>query len=237
MIKKGRQIIKSHMTMEFNFSGIRLQNNMLIPVNWNLQVDLVAQGKKEKTREEIEYNASITFQKINFWLETNLPDILLVNVKSEEDLYLANLTSNIMMYCPGYTSDDLLIQLLHCKISTLANPDLLVGEIYLKGNDSPLHYTFGCDDGLYMLPKTTADYYTESATRDKKPWWLRNDGFCFEFSRPSDIEISDEELFADIVDPLEEFHRIMAEIDDENMTLLKEPAKIVQVEKWKPKKV
>jgi hypothetical protein len=225
------------MTLEYDFSGIRLQEGSLTPVDWKLTVDLVATGKKGKAREEVEYDASITYQKIYFWLDTNLPNIIAVDVNSEDDLYLANLATNIMMYCPGIPSDDLLTQLLHSKISILAGTDLLVGEIHLKGSDSTLHYTFDCSDGLYILPRTTAEYYPESATRDTIPWWMRNDGFCFEFARPEDNTQTDEELFGGITDPLEEFHRIMAEVSDSHIGLIKEPAKIIQVEKWKPRKV
>lgn len=237
MIKKGRHIIKSHMTLEYDFSGVRLQEGSLTPVDWKLSVDLVATGKKGKSRDEIEYDSSVTFQKLYFWLDTNLPNIVVVDVSSEDDLYLANLSTNIMMYCPGSPGDDLLVQLLHSKIATLAGQELLVGEVHLRGSDSSLHYTFDCADGVYMLPKTTTEYYLDGKTRDKTPWWMRNDGFCFEFARPDDNTQTDEELFAGISDPLDEFHRVMAEMTESSIGILREPAKIIQVEKWKPKRV
>jgi len=236
MIKRGKHLIKSHMTLEYSFTGIRVQDSALIPVDWTLSVDLVATGKKGKAKDEIEYEASVIYQKIYFWLDTNLPNIIMVDVGNEDDLYIANLTANIMMYCPDNPSDGLIIQLLHAKISSLASHGLIVGELHLKGNDSSLHYTFDCADGNYLLPDTT-EYYTEGTTRDKDPWWARNDGFCFEFVRPEGNEQTDEELFSDIVDPMNEFDRIMAEVTDIHMSLVREPAKIVQVEKWKPRKV
>jgi len=237
MIKKGRHLIKSHMTLEYEFTGIRIQDSWLTPVDWKLTVDLVATGKKGKTREEVEYNAGVTYQKVYFWLDTNLPNIVVVDVCNEDDLYIANLSTNIMMYCPDSPTDDLLIQLLHAKISSLALPNLIVGEIHLKGSDTSLQYTFDCPDTGYVLPTSTTEYYTEGTTRDKEPWWLRDDGFCFEFVRPEDNEQTDEELFSDIVDPMDEFHRIISEVSDMHIGLVREPARIVQVEKWKPKKV
>ena len=87
-----------------------------------------------------------------------------------------------------------------------------------------------------MMPPTTADYYTEGTARDTVPWWARDDGFCFEFIRPSDTELSDEELFKDIMDPMDEFDRIMGEATAAPVSM-REPARIVQVEKWKPRKV
>ena len=237
MIKKGRNLIKSHMTLEYDFTGIRIQDGSLTPVDWKLTVDLVAIGKKSKPREEIEYEAGITYQKIYFWLDTNLPNIVVVDVSNEDDLYIANLSTNIMLYCPDSPNDDLLIQLLHAKISSLANSDLVVGEMHLKGSDTALQYTFDCSDAGYMLPATTEEYYTEGTTRDKEPWWFRDDGFCFEFVRPDGNELPDEELFKDIMDPMDEFRRIMAEVSDMHIGLTREPARIVQVEKWKPRTV
>ncbi len=237
MIKKGRHIIKSHMTLEYDFSGIRLQDGSLTPVDWKLTVDLVATGKKDKSKEDVEYDAGVTYQKVYFWLDTNLPNVIAVDVGNPDDLYIANLTTNIMMYCPDYPGDDLLIQLLHSKISALASPELIVGEIHLKGSDTSLQYTFDSSDGSYMLPKTTSEYYKEGTARDKSPWWKRNDGFSFEFIRPDDCEQTDEEYFSGVVDPMEEFHRIMAEVNDTHVGVVREPAKIVQVEKWSPKKV
>jgi len=237
MMKKGKHIIKSYMTLEYDFTGTRIQDAFLTPVDWKLTVNLVAAEKKGKTKEEIEHQASITYQKIYFWLDTNMPSILAVDVGKEDDLFIANLSSNIMLYCPGNPSDDLLIQLLHAKIATIAEPDLMVGQMTLKGSDTSLQYTFDCPDGDYSIPGTTEEYYTEGTTRDEVPWWFRDDGFCFEFVRPDDATISDEELFKDIVDPMDEFTRVVNEMADTSISMVREPARIVQVEKWKPKTV
>jgi hypothetical protein len=237
MIKRGRHAIKSHMTLEYGFTGIRIQESHLTPVDWKISIDLVATGKKGKTKEEVEYEAGIAYQKIYFWLDTNLPGIVMLDVGNEDDLYLSNLSSNITMYCPGNPGDDLIIQLLHSKVTALASPELMVGEIHLKGSDTALQYTFDCSDSEYSLPLATADYYTEHTTRDLVPWWSRDDGFCFEFIRPTDLEMTDEELFGDIVDPMDEFEKIITDATDMHIGVIREPAKIVQVEKWKPKKV
>lgn len=238
MIKRGRHTIKSHMTLEYEFTGIRIQDGYLTPVDWELKVDLIASGKKGKKAELIEHDAGITYQKLYFWLDINLPGATFVDVGNEDDLYLANLTSNIMMYCPGNPGDDLIIQLLHSKLAALAGDDLIVSEIKLKGNDTSIKYTFDSDDGVYFLPETTAEYYATGVARDEKPWWSRDDGFCFEFIQPAQEEGSDlpgNEVFDNIVDPMTEFYKIIEDVDHVNV--MKEPARIVQVEKWKPKKV
>lgn len=237
MIKRGKHIIKNYMTLKYNFTGIRLHEGYLAPVDWELTVDLIVPDKKNKEKDELEQKAGITYQKLYFWLDTNLPNIIVVDVNKENDLYIANLSSNIMLYCPDAPSDDLIIQLLHSKLSTLSATELIIGEMKLKSSDSTLQYAFDAVGDEYLLPNKTAEYYTEGIARDVTPWWARDDGFCFEFIRPADIEITDEELFKDICDPLSEFYRIMEESSEENIGIMKEPARIVQVEKWKPRKV
>jgi len=237
MMKRGKHVIRSYMTLEYEFTGIRIQDGSLTPVDWTLLVNLIAPEKKGRTKEESEYKAGLTYQKLYFWLDTNLPNIVLVDVNDEDDLYIANLSSNITMYCPGNPGDDTIIQLLHSKLTALSGTELIVGEIHLKGSDTSLQYTFDCQDGDYVMPISTVDYYTEGKARDEIPWWARDDGFCFEFIRPDNAEVAEEEFFKDINDPMDEFQRIMSEVVDTHIGMVKEPARIVQVEKWKPKTV
>lgn len=232
----GKQRIKSHMTLEYSFSGIRILNGALIPVDWQIKIDIAALDKKGKDKDDVEFDASITFQRIFFWLETNLPNIVMVNVSNAEDLFIANLSSNIMMYCPDAPHDDLLAQLIHSKVSVLAGDDLLIGNIVINGSDVSVSYTFDPSDTGYTIPITTADYYKEGKVRDETPWWIRDDGFSFEFVRPIDETITDEEFFKDIVDPMIEFDKIIKEASDK-VGNMGEPARIVQVDKWKPKKI
>lgn len=236
MMKRGKQHIKSHMTLEYEFTGIRIQESSLTPVTWNLTVKLAALGKSGVEKEMSEINAGLTYQRLYFWLDANLPDVVVVNVENEDDLYIANLSANITMYCPGHTGDDMVIQLLHSKLSSLAGDNLIIGEMHLKGDDTNLQYTFDTINKDYDLPAQTT-YYPEGSTRDKIPWWYRNDGFCFEFVMPEDSQMSQEEMFKDIFDPMTEFERIIMEESSTHISMMKEPARIVQVEKWKPKMV
>lgn len=233
----GKHRIKNHMTMEYNFAGIRILGSSLIPVDWKLSVQLTAFDKKGKSRDDLELAAAIAYQRIYFWLETNLPNTIMVDVSDEDDLYIANLSSNIMLYCPSSPYDDVIAQLLHSKIAVLAGEDLLLGALTLKGSDVTIHYEFDSSETGYMLPTTTEEYYTEGKARDILPWWMRPDGFSFEFIRPDDASISDEELYKDIIDPMDEFESVIQETSDKFIGAVREPAKIVQIEKWKPRKV
>ena len=238
MMSVGKHKVKNHMSMEYDFTGIRLLNGSLIPVDWHVSIDLVAIEKKGKhySKSETEYHASITYQKLFFWLDTNLPGTIILDVGNEADLYIANLSANIMMYCPEMPYDDVIVQLLHSKLTALADGHLFVGEVRIKASDMTVQYSYSVDDDGYNMPDTTKAYYTEGTTRDSIPWWARNDGFSFEFVKPDDTDMSDEELFKDIIDPLEEFYKIVEDAKS-GTTIGAEPARIVQVEKWKPKKV
>lgn len=235
MMAIGKHRIKNFMTLEYDFTGIRIIDQCLVPVDWALKVNLVASNIKGLSKEDNESAANLTYQKIYFWLDTNLPSIVAVNAKNEDDLYIANLSSNIMLYCPGKATDDMIIQLLHAKLSMLADGSLFVGEIELKGSDTTLRYTFDCEDADYKLPIRTADYYTEGIPRNEFPWWSRDDGFCFEFAKPKDSTETDEEIFGEIIDPMDEFRSVMSGIED--VGIVREPARIIQTERWQPKRV
>lgn len=235
MIRRGKSIIKNHMTLDYEFTGIRLQNGYMTPVDWTLKINLIAPGKKGKAKQDIEHSAGLAYQKLYFWLETNMPNILVVDVTNEDDFYISNLSSNLTLFCPGNPGDDMLIRLLHSKMSALSGDDLIVSEVIIKGSDTSLQYTYDCEDGNYDLPEEVEEYCPGGVKRDISPWWTRDDGFCFEFIRPEGEE-DEKEVFEGIVDPMSEFHRIINEIDN-HVGLVREPAKIVQVEKWKPKKV
>jgi hypothetical protein len=131
MMKKGKHIIRSYMTLEYGFSGTRIQDGFLTPVDWKITIDLVAAEKKGRTKVEIEQSAGFTYQKIYFWLDTNLPSVLVVDVGKEDDLYIANLSSNIMLYCPGNPSDDLLIQLLHHMLLSFSHAMLCLTTLLI----------------------------------------------------------------------------------------------------------
>lgn len=227
---KMKNPTKNHMKLEYDFSGIRLQDSFIAPVDWNISVDLYAIERKSQQKSEVESKAGFAFQKIYFWLNTNLNGIIAVNTKSEYDFHLASMTSNLMMFCPENPGDDLLIRLLHAKMTSLASDDLIVGQIRLKSSDSILQYVYDCNDGDYKLPTDTVGYFEHYQCKDPAPWWTRDDGFCFELAAPVDDETK--EMAEKIVDPLDEFYDLIQEYSAE-----KEPAKIIKVDKWKPRKV
>lgn len=240
MMTVGRFKVRSHMTLEYEFTGIRIFDESLIPVTWKLTANLIAPQQKKGSRTEAEYNAGMAYQRLYFWLETNLPNIMMVDTCNEIGVFIAGASANSMMYCPDEPVDEIIIQMLHSKLAALAGKTLVVGEMTLKGSDVTSVYNFDCPDNVYDLPQLVNEY-VDGIVMHEKPWWTRNDGFSFEFVKPEEYEeISTDEFFSGIEDPMLEFEEMIKESvpvhDIENAPKIeKEPAKIVQVEKWKPK--
>ena len=176
MMTVGRHQIRSHMTLEYEFSGIRIHGDNLIPVDWKLTVNLIAPQKKKSTREESEYIAGLTYQRLYFWLESNLPDIIIVDTHNEPGMFIANTAANIMMYCPDEPFDEMIIQLLHYKLTALSDKTLVVGEVHLKGSDVTAGYSYDCVDGEYSLPAAVSEYM-EGVTMHQNPCGLVMMGF------------------------------------------------------------
>ena len=234
----GKQRVNSFMTLDYEFMGTRLMDGSITPVQWTISMDMVVPEKKTGNKVDNEYNATVAFQKISFFLDTNLQNIVIANVTCNEDMLLANNSTNITMYCPGEPFDDLIVRLLHSKLSMLVVDDIIIGDIRIKSSDMSVSYTYNVATGDYNLPETVLDYIDRPCiSRDTLPWWSRDDGFCFEFLSPMPAAgaAPNLDLFKDVVDPIDEFYRIIAEtMDDETE---KEPASIVKVDRWKPKKI
>jgi hypothetical protein len=236
MITIGKTQVEKYMTLMYNFAGTRIFNSTLIPVNWELKIKLVALGKKNMPPEKQEELANTAYKRIYFWLDTNLPNIIMVNSENDDDMLIANIASNMMMYIPGEPSDDLIIQLLHAKLNSIANDNMYIGEIELKGSDTTAAFSFECSDKEYDLPHTISEY-VNGTSYFEIPWWFRNDGHCYEFIKNSDENFTFEELYGKITDPMEEFDKAVSNIDLYLEPIEKEPAKIIKIEKWVPRKV
>ena len=164
--------------------------------------------------------------------EATLNNIVVVDATNDEDLYLANFSANNMLFSPGSSGDEMLVQLLHSKIRKIVGDSLIVGQIRVSSDESPLSYCYDTLSDVYDdLPLLATDYFKLGKVKDNDPWWLRPDGFTSEFSIDDDIDISTVEFPED---PLVDFNKYVAEVTGKKST---EPAKILQVEKWKPKKV
>lgn len=235
MITVGKHRVRSYMTMEFDFAGIRIIEKELSPVQWKLNVKIAPSQKKRVSDEILARNTESAYQRIYFWMETNLPNIIVVGSENITGLAIAHATDNAMMLCPAEPFDELLIELLHSKFTALASGNLVIGEITLRSSDTTATYSFDCPDGLYALPMTVTEY-VPALSLHRLPWWARNDGFCYEFLKPADsASVTNEEYFGKIEDPMSQFESAMDELLEDYPG--NRQAEIIQVEKWKPQKI
>jgi len=233
-MKIGSKHINSYMGLKFEFAGVRILHEMLYSTRWSLEVNLVAVDcRKHKSTDAMQRQGNVAFQKLYFWLESVLPGVVLTNVNNPVSLSIAGSVENVMLFCPDEPTDDLFVRLLHSKLSAIAGDNLHIGEIKLNASDTTTTYTFCVDETGYHLP-TTVKEYIDLPSLYKKPWWVRDDGFSFEFLKKRGMKGKLTDLYAGLEDPLKEFEGLLVDgIPD----LITEPAEIIQVEKWKPKQV
>jgi hypothetical protein len=241
MKKINKNDIKSFMTLNFDFAGTRIMEKYIFPVEWKLKVNLVAVDYgSDRTHKEMHTASGITYQKLHFWLESCLPDVVMLDSANEVGMLVVSKIDNIMMHCPGDPTDDLLVRLIHAKLSSIAGDNILIKEVYLESNDSSASYTFALTDIGYDLPATVKEYVNLRSLHTT-PWWARNDGFSFEFLAPAEGDIAPEEIFKNVSDPLQEFENALlggfGMITEVMPTDAKDnkPAQIIQLDKWKPK--
>jgi hypothetical protein len=234
-MKIGTEDVKSFMTLKYNFPGVRILEDCLSPTYWSVNVNLVAvdYDKNSHPVSTMQANGSIAYQKAYYWMESMLPGIILTNIDNKFGLSIATTATNPMMYCPGDPTDDLLVQLIHAKLAAITNNHLYIGEITLDSNDTSAGYTFCRLKDGYTLPDKVKDY-VDLPSLHRKPWWHRDDGFCFEFLKQKNNKEKIADIYKDVFDPLKEFEEML--INEQEYTQ-KEPAEIIHVDKWKPKKV
>ena len=231
MIKFGKTTLRSYMTMNYKFTGVCLDDGVLYPNTWDISVDMVAGVKHTATQQEVHQagqDAAMAYEKIKYWLDINLNNVLVANVCDGADFALAMHVENPVMYMPGSITDDTIVQLLHAKMTSLANGKLTIGAIRSTSQQSELGYTFDPTDTGYSLP-STVDYFKHSALHHDTPWWFRNDGFCMEIPKNKDNP-----GVCMVEDPLDEFERETATPVEPVKT---SPGRVVHIDSWVPKKV
>ena len=231
MIKYGKTTLRSFMSVDYEFVGVCVDDGAVYPNVWNFSVDMVACAKYNATAQEIQQAskaAELAYRRIHCWLDINLHGIVITDVTKPNDFSIAMHVENPVMYVPGNLSDDILAQLLHAKMFSLANGDLIIGAIRMSSRQSALSYTFDPADTGYTLPETV-DYFKHSALHHDIPWWFRNDGFCMEIP-----ENKDNPGVCIVEDPLDEFERETATPVEPVKT---SPGRVVHIDSWVPKKV
>lgn len=220
--------IRSYSIIDFNFSAIRIIDKDLIPVEFKLSVSFMPSQKKRVSYTTMIETAEKAYQRINYWVENHLVDVIIVHSENSTGLSIAATSNNLMMISPYEPYDETVAELFHSKLSSLSNGDLLIGEIRLSSSDNNSTAVYECTDKLYRLP-TKVSEYLKAPTYHSVPWWARNDGYSFEFIKTDNISFDD--YFAEIIDPLDSFESVINDTGEEHL------APVIKGEKWKPLKI
>ena len=225
----GKEIASHFMTLKYEFNGNRLINRSLLPVKWVMTAQLTAVQYDEKFDVE---KANLAYNKLLYWLDYATSDVVCLEGGDEIALDIALSIDNTMMFYPSEPDDGTMAEMLHAKMSAILKDDLYVGDVTVSGEDSLASYTFSLQKGGYTLPKKT-DAYMEVEVAHDIPWWFRSDGYVSEFFMAEGID--EAELLVQIAenDPLMYFDELIKEQKKKE----KGPAKIIEVDKWHPRKV
>lgn len=171
---------------QFNFVGIKVLENMLIPVEWNLELYMIGDETKiERT--------NIVFQKIIFWVETLLNGILAINSNDEFSLFLSDEAINPVMGFPGDPTEDIMLQMIFEKLKVLSEGCLLFEQIRLYSSDSDMTYTYRPESN----DKTTLpdiSYLESVETTNKEPWWKRPTSEINDFNSSEETDASVQDM-------------------------------------------
>jgi hypothetical protein len=232
-------IKKSFISINHSFSGCRFINDMIVSTNWTLAFKVHAM---EDINDDIV--PSYVLDRAQFWLETIMDQILVLDVSDEVALDVGEIVSNPVLYAPGQTTDEMIAILLHSKLSALLGSAYVVDTVTLNSSDSNATYTYSPQDSDNYLPETVMEY-TGSKGVEKLPWWVRNDGWTYEFLLPDDARIDLDEFFSEVTDPLSLFDEIFNSLDSEYSTEIEEEeiipdisddGKLIKVDIWKKPK-
>lgn len=170
----------SYMTLDYEFFGIRYIKDKLCPTKWKLSLNLagtISEGDDIPTAKK---KLLVSYQRMLYFLEVYIEDPVFINAYDEKSVELfGDITENTVVYCPGEPSDDMIAELLHCKLTALSKGDMAFGHIVLKAADCPASTSFISIDGKYSLPNQE-DFMGEESVYDL-PWWNRYDCDTYDF--------------------------------------------------------
>lgn len=178
--------LKSKMCIEHDFVGCRYNNSIFDFHNWHFKINLAA--FRQEDEDEAAKLMAIAFQKIKFFMECFINDVFIISNKDlhvVEGFAIMNLDNNVILL-PDATSDDILVQALHSKLSCLTKDVLYIGEVSLRCEQTKSSFHYNSFDGSYDLPKQ--DGFMGEHALYEEPWWSRHDCDTFDTMIGDDVD-------------------------------------------------
>ena len=180
---------RSIVILPFEFDAIRVYGTALTPSTFEIKISASPSKYDTRAQHEIEEKSHEGMQRLTFWWQNIMADIIIGDIESDTFATLVGATENSAMFCPGTPTDHLLVELLHSKITALMDGFFDIHTLSLKSKDTMyIETSFRNIDG-YRLPDIS--YYPEETIHDK-PWWQRDTIEVCEFAKGTVIE---DELF------------------------------------------
>lgn len=179
---------RSCVSIPFKFNAVRIYGVSLHPTIFEISISCTV-IEDARTPAVVESKSEEGMQRLNFWMESILTDVVIVDVNSDLFTDLAGSVDNTVMYCPGPPTDHLLVELLHSKITSITAGMFDIHCVTIKSTDTHgIETSFRPIDG-YELPGVG---YIAEEVMHPVPWWQRDTIEICEFAKGAVLE---DELF------------------------------------------
>lgn len=180
---------RSSVILPYSFSAVRIFDSEMHPTEFDIKVCCTAAFEDKRTQTQIHEKSQEGMQRLNFWIDTILRNVVILDVDSPIFDSIVASVDNTSMFCPGPPTDHMLVELLHSKISAITLGMFDIHAISITSSDTEnVETSFRNVDG-YQLPGIS--YFPED-TLHPAPWWTRDTIEVCEFAKGAVME---EDLF------------------------------------------
>lgn len=200
----------SIIVLKHKFSAVRVFDYSLSPTNFELQVHCCVPNQFSPNSHSAKDRAAVSLQVLKLWMQNMLEEVTILNPTNEMGEFLLAISENKVMTTPGEPDDNILVQVLCHKISTITKGHIELQKIVLVSTDTDdtEQHLIITNDYVSTLPDIN---YMEEKAVHSIPWWER-----------ASIDISDiyaESLSDDVVEEILNSDDVLQEYED---TLIKE---------------
>jgi len=204
---------RSIVTLPFEFTAVRVYEASLNPTEFEITLSCTPAEFDTRTPGLIEEKSHDGMQRLGFWWDTIMSDVIIGDVTSETFAEIVAVAENSAMFCPGLPTDHLLVELLHSKVSSIMKGFFDIHTLSLKSADTKyIETSFRNIDG-YRLPDIS---YYPAETLHAVPWWERDTIEVCEFAKGAVVEDELFNHFSDIFGKKEADIIIFRADDDED---------------------
>lgn len=218
----------TYITHSFSLPVVSVLDGMLVSDTFEFSFDIWS--LEETSNISYMTPSDIAYQKLCFWLNNCLHDLIIVSITDPTLEVLQEFENKNIMVIHDYPSEENIIKIFHSKMSSIVSGPLQIGEMKLKLTNKQITYSFSCPDMKYDLP--SIEYIPEGIIMSDLPWWFRGTSEIADtIIDDNEDEISIEDVatidilkeFEDaLMEKLEEMYsdaqELVAELDEEQET-------------------